>query len=313
MLATLAASQHGVVTRRQAAGLGLSRRQVQHIACGPMVSEPVRGVLVFRASPDTWRRSLMVVTLCSPGFWAGYRAAAHLHGIDGFRTDPPVEIVGRRGARRVPVAGVRQHWVDSLDPDDVVIVDGIACTGLARTVVDVCGVVPGDVALRAVDDFERGRNSLNWLRQTAERLHRPGQSGTRTVLRLRDERQAGGRVPDSWFERLVERCVALPHLPPWARQHVVRDGARVVARLDLACPTLRLGVEAHSRAFHFGRTAESIDERRDNRLAALGWHLVYVGWYDTESPAAVARTIARIAAQRAAQAGWQLEVLSKRA
>ena len=101
---------------------------------------------------------------------------------------------------------------------------------------------------------------------------------------LLDRRQRGGRVPDSWFERLVERCVSRIDLPPWVCQHVVHgaDGA-VVGRLDLACPALLLGVEGHSRQFHFGVGPEALDELRDNRLGALGWHLVYVGWYATES------------------------------
>ena len=124
---------------------------------------------------------------------------------------------------------------------------------------------------------------------------------------LLDRRQRAGRVPDSWFERLVERCVSRIDLPPWVCQHVVHgaDGA-VVGRLDLACPTLLLGVEGHSRQFHFGVGPEALDELRDNKLGALGWHLVYVGWYATEAPATVAATIDAIARRRAAQLGIPL-------
>ena len=122
--------------------------------------------------------------------------------------------------------------------------------------------------------------------------------------KLLDRRQRGGRVPDSWFERLVERCISPIDLPPWVCQHVVRgDDGAVVGRLDLACPALLLGVEAHSRGFHFGARPEALDEQRDNRLGALGWHIVYVGWVATEAPATVAATIDAIARRRAAQLG----------
>jgi hypothetical protein len=305
-VAQLAGSQHGAFTRRQAAELGLSRRQIQAIAIDPAVAEPIRGVLVFRAAPATWRQRMMVATLAPPGFHAAYRAAGFLHGLDGCREPPRPEIVGPRNARAVRGVDVIQHWVDRLDRDDLVHVDGIPCTGLARTVIDVCGLGDTDLATRAVDDFERGRHSLNWLRLTADRLHRPGQAGTGEVLRLLDKRQRGGRVTDSWFERLVERCVAAPGLPPWLRQYEVYDGAQFVGRLDLACPQLLLGVEAHSREFHFGRAVEAFDQRRENRVSAAGWHIVYVGWYDTESPATVAAMIERIARRRAALLGVPL-------
>ena len=68
--------------------------------------------------------------------------------------------------------------------------------------------------------------------------------------------------------------------PPAARppaRRPRRDG-RLAGILDLAFPTLRLGVEAHSRQFHFGRGAEHADEDRDHRLARCGWEVLYVGW-----------------------------------
>jgi hypothetical protein len=303
-VAELAASQHGAFSRRQAAAIGLSARRIRTLRQLALIDEPIAGVLRVRAAPPTWRQRLMMATLSATGFWAGFRAAAHLHDIDGFHREPRLEVVGPRSCRRIHGLEVVQHWVEPLDADDLTTVDGIPCTSWARTVIDVCGVVQPDLALRAVDDFERRRASLNWLRLTAERLHRPGQTGTARVLQLLDRRRRGGRVPDSWFERLVERCMAMRELPPWVRQHEVVDGAgHLIARLDLACPELLLGVEAHSRKFHFGQRPESIDQRRENRCGALGWQIAYVGWYDTEDPAIVARTIGAIARRRAALLG----------
>jgi hypothetical protein len=304
-VAELAASQHGAFTRRQAAARGLSSRQIASLKHEHILDEPTRGVLRFTSTPRTWHQRMAIATLTGAGFHAGFRAAAYLHEIDGFRRDPPVEIVGGPSARRV--RGVIQHWIEPLPPDDLVVVDGIPCTGLARTVVDVCGLGDADLALRAVDDFERRGARLNWLRMTAQRLHRPGQSGTRVTLELLDGRQAGGRVPDSWFERLVERCLAIPGLPPWVRQHPVTgaDG-RLIGRVDLACPPLLLGVEAHSRQFHFGARPEALDQQRDNRFSANGWDLTYVGWYATEDPAVVAAMIREIAYRRASLLGVEL-------
>jgi hypothetical protein len=299
-VAELAASQHGVFTRTQAADRGVTARQLKTLASTGLFDEPVGGVLRVRAAPSSWHQQMLIATLAPPGFYASFRAAAFLHRLDGFDTAPTPEIVGARNCRQVAGIDVIQHWVEPLDEDDLVVVDGIPCTGLARTVVDVCGLGDRKLAVRAFDDFERRRGNLNWLRLTAERLHRPGQAGTGVVYELLDRRQRGGRVPESWFERLVGQCLNLPGLPPWVRQHEVRDAAgRVVARLDLACPALLLGVEANSKAFHFGQGPEPLDQRRDNLAAVEGWDITYVGWYDTEHPAVVARTIERIAHRRA--------------
>jgi hypothetical protein len=305
-VAELAASQHGVLTRTQAAALGLSARHLRTQAALALLDEPVRGVLRVRAAPTTWHQQQLVATLAPPGFHAAFRGAAFLHHYDGVRQPCP-EVIGPRGCRRIDGIDVIQHWVEPLDAEDLVTVDGISCTGLARTLVDLCGLGDRDLAQRAFDDFERRAVSLNWLRLTAQRLHRPGQAGTGVVFELLDRRQRGGRVPDSWFERLVERCLRMPGLPPWERQHEVRDPTgELIGRLDLACPALLLGVEANSKQFHHGVGPERLDQRRDNLLATLGWDLTYVGWYDTEQPAVVARTIESIARRRAALLGVTL-------
>lgn len=307
LVARIAADQHGAFARAQAAGAGMSRRQLQRLVERRIAEQPLPGVYRFVAAPPTWRQRQTIATLAHPEFHAGFRAAAYLHRLDGFDGRPPTpEVVGPRSARRIVGIDVVQHWVEPLERADLIVVDGIRCTGLARTVVDVAGLGDLDLALRAVDDLQR-RASLNWLGLTAERLHRPGLSGTRVVLELIARRRGGGRVPDTWFERLVERCLAIPGLPPWYPQYEVRDeSGRLLGRPDLACPALLLGVEAHSRAFHFGQRAEALDERRDNRLAAAGWHLAYLGWYDTESPAAVAEMIGAMARTRARQLGVPL-------
>lgn len=309
LIAELAAVQHGAFARAQAADRGISRGQIQRLAERGIVNQPVRGVFVFTAAPPTWRQQQMIATLVNPEFHAGFRAAAYLHHIDGFAgSRPPTpEIVGPRSVRRVVGIDVVQHWVEPLDPVDLVVVDGIRCTGLARTVIDVAGLGDRDLAVRAVDDLERRGSSLNWLGRSAERLHRPGQSGTNVVFDVLARRRDGGRVPDTWFERLVERCLSIPGLPPWFRQYEVRDAAGgLIGRPDLACPALQLGVEAHSRTFHFGQRPEALDQRRDNRFAAHGWHISYVGWYDTESPNIVAETIGATARTRARQLGITL-------
>ena len=93
-----------------------------------------------------------------------------------------------------------------------------------------------------------------------------------------------------------------PDIPPLVRQHVIEDArGRFVARVDLAVPTARLAIEAHSREFHFGPERETADEDRDLRLAAEGWEVLYLGWYSQRRPAAVADLVAAVCRRRLAE------------
>lgn len=303
--ARLAAEQHGAMTRKQARDAGVIARDVRRLLDAGLLHEPVPGVLVFNAARQSLRQRLWVAThAAGGGFLVAGAAAAWLHSVEGFGKEPAVEVIGARGRRLPPIAGLIQRS-GQVAAADRQAVDGIPCVGLARTICDIAAQFGPDSALRAIDDFERRGFSMNWLAQTAARLHRPGQTGTRTVIRLLGQRT--GRAPDTWFERLVESCLRLPGLPPWEHQHWVCDGRRRVARVDLACVPLRLAVEAHSRQFHFGSGPESADQRRDTDLAALGWDVSYVGWHAaTRTPEAVAADIDRIARRRAADLGIAL-------
>ena len=155
-----------------------------------------------------------------------------------------------------------------------------------------------DQLQRAFDDAWRRRTSLKWLRDTAERLHRPGVQGANALLQRLNE--ASGIAPDSWFERLISELLDIRGLPEMTRQYSVRNRlGQFVGRLDIGFPAVRLGVEGHSRRYHSGPGVEARDEHRDLRLAAMDWEVVYVGWRaTTHTPTEVAALIAEIVCLR---------------
>ena len=119
------------------------------------------------------------------------------------------------------------------------------------------------------------------------------------LLRHLDAIPFEGRVPDSWFEELLALCLVDHRLPEVVPQYEIRDArGRFVARVDLAIPSVKLGLEAHSRRFHFGPEVEPLDEQRDLRAAAVGWELLYLGWYSSKQPAAVVDAVAEVVAER---------------
>jgi hypothetical protein len=276
--------------------VGVSPKAVAtRIRSGALV-EPVAGVLVLTAVAPTWEQRVAVATLAGGGSVASHRSAARLHRLDGFESDT-VEVSVPAHRRGVPSPAI-VHRVISLDACDVIMIDGIPVTTIARTLADLGSVVSARQVLKALDAARRNGVSTGWCRQTATRLHRPGQARTAVLLALLDG-LGHDRVPESWLERLVEELLTVPGFPPLVRQYHVRDDTgRFVARVDLAVPSARLAIEAHSRRFHFGAGAEAADEDRDLRLAACGWEVLYLGYQHTKRRREVVPLVVSAVARR---------------
>lgn len=302
-----AASRHGAVTRRQAAALGLGRNAIARLIRRGHLHEPVPGVLIVVGSEPTWHQSLYVATLEGGDERIAIAgSAAHLHRLDGCGLSDDLHVTGRRGARACLESVRLRQTLHHYPFDHVTTVRGIRVTTVARTLCDLARYEPGRYQ-QAADDFERRGHSLLWLEHTAAAIEVPGPWRRLVADDLR-RRSQGGRVSDSWFERMLEECLRSPVLPPLHRQYVVRDDeGRFIARVDLAIPALRMAIEAHSRRFHTGLRAEVSDEARDLRLAEAGWLTSYIGWQSVnQSPKQVRTRLERTAARRAADLGLDL-------
>ena len=311
-VADLAARHHGVVTRAEAAALDIGPRHLRRLLAAGLLREPTAGILVVCGAPDSFHQRAMVASMLVRGRGAvAGEAAGALHAFDRIDSPARIEVLVRNGVRlgRVPeYVGVRQTRAP-LGRADLIMVDEIECTTVARTLVDLAARHDGRWVEEVIDALERSGCSLAWLRVTAERLAAPGRPGPRLVLDDLDRRsERRSRVRGSWFQKLVLECLASPVIPELVEEYEVRDErGRFVARVDLAVPCLRLAIEAHSRAFHTGATREAFDEQRDNELATIGWDVRYVGYtHATRTPAAVRTTIEQIVVRRATDLGVAL-------
>jgi len=277
-----ARAHHGVVTTSLARELGLTRAQLRTDLERGRWRRSAGGVLVSTSSPANWLQGVAVATTATGGV-ASHRTAARLHGFDGHH-DEIVEVTVLRGVGRT--AGEwRIHQTSVLPPGDVVSVEGIRTTGLARTVVDLGAVVPEELVEQALDDLGRRGMSERWVEQTLTRVDRPGPTGTAVLRRLLEREDRQGPLPDSMFERLIERAAVDAGLPAPERQVRVTDGAgELVAVLDAAWPDRRVGSEAQSERWHGGPRGAARDMDRHNVLTALGWRMLYATWSDARSP-----------------------------
>lgn len=295
----LAASQHGCFTRTQAADNGIGRRRFDRAARDGLLTADFPGVVRFSGAPTTWHSRLCAAVLSTRGV-ASHRAAARLHEFDGFDRAHP-EITVARG--RMPSIDrlVLHRWTRP-EPDlDHMTVAGIRCTSVAATLAQLGAVVSQQVVERTLDDALRRGVSLRWIQQTAERLHRPGPSGTGKLMRILSDERRSGRLPDSWFERLVQRIILASGVPRPQLQHEVRVASGAIYRLDMAWPHLAVGLECHSRRFHFGPLKVAADHRRDLELAGTGWEILYLTWEHRREPATFLPLLAQTLATRSRQ------------
>jgi very-short-patch-repair endonuclease len=291
-----AASRYGVITRKQAAAIGLTPKVVTRRVKAGYLREPTPGVLTVAGSEESWHQRMLVATLASGGIGvAGFRSAAALHRLDGY-SHGPVELLlptARRNAALIATV----HRA-SFSPDDVATVDGIRCTNIARTLIDIASVDRPERVAQAFESAWRNGVSLAWLRHTAESLQGHGQRGARLIIQLLDGADAHRRPSESVLELRLERI--LKDVPGLVRQHsVVTNGGSFVARVDFAIPGARIAVEAHSRRFHFGPGAVAADEAREHALKSAGWDVYYFGQQSMKAPARVRAAVVAAISRRA--------------
>ncbi|KLR60783.1 hypothetical protein IMCC26207_109297 [Actinobacteria bacterium IMCC26207] len=316
-----AAKQHGVISAAEAANFDVTRAQLRSGTRRGDWLTPHSGVLISAAAPVTWMQRCMVATQRSGGL-ISHRAAARLHGLDGFhgsesrtrsasgsrsgggsRVGSGIDGVesGEAGLVELTVPDSKSratgdflvHRTCVLAPEDCTVTAGIAVTSIARTLADLGAVVSDDRVEQALDDAIRRGYSLRWITETLDRVDRPGPSGCASLRRVLARPDRQGPIPDSMFERSMERMAVAGGMPQPERQFCVYDGLGsthgglgiLVAQLDAAWPAAKLGVEAHSARWHDGNRRGRADQRRDNRLAGLGWELLYLSWWDLQHPA----------------------------
>jgi hypothetical protein len=168
---------------------------------------------------------------------------------------------------RVRAAGGLAVVRSPLPAGDVAAWAGIAVTTPGRTAFDLARRLPLAEAVVAVDALLAARllTSADLATSAAIRPYWPGLARLRKVLLLCD---AGAQSPQESRLRLILIAGGLPR--PEC-QYAVHDASGVfVARLDLAYPAHRLGIE-YEGDHHRSRAAFQRDLRRINNLRACGW------------------------------------------
>jgi very-short-patch-repair endonuclease len=289
-LSRLAAVQHGAFARGQAVALGVSSNGCdRRLAAGRWHATAHPGVYVLPDFAPTWHQRLMAAVLAGPeGTVASHRAGAVLHGL---REPGVVEItVPIESNHRFPSTRVHR----SRCCGEAIALDGIQCTRVERTLVDLGAVVGDDAVESALEAaLRQGLTTAARVRADLDRLARPGRRGVARLRRVLDRRRDGRPAGSNLEVRMIQQLRAAD-LPDPVRQHEVRIAGEHYF-IDLAYPERRVAIELDSREHHEGAEVFQRDRARQNDLVLAGWTILRFTWVDVAqgtAAAAVARGLA---------------------
>jgi Transcriptional regulator, AbiEi antitoxin/REase_MTES_1575 len=278
-IARLAERQHGVVSLAQLLLLGLSRSAVAKRARQGRLTRIHRGVYAVGHGRLTLRGYWMAAVLAhGPGAVLSHRSAAALHGI---RPDnrPKTDVTVPRPSARSR-SGIVVHRSTTLQPADITTIDGIPCTSLARTLLDLADVIDRQGVERAVSQAEV--LGIFDLREVEEVLSRAtGRHGAGVVRSVLAEYDGPTLTEKELEERFLALCRAASLPKPEVNAWITLDDG-IAYKIDFLWRAERLAVETDGWETHRTRQAFENDRRRDRRLRVAGWDVVRFTWRDVE-------------------------------
>ena len=264
-IAAIAERPLGVCGHVQLVALGLNPRAIRHrIAAGRLVRLH-RGVLaVGHGAVSVDGRRLAAVLACGSRAALSHRSAAALWGLRPYAGLYEVSVPSQAG--RV-VKGVRIHRCRSLTSEDVTEVDGIPCTTVARTLIDIAasgdrqGVISAITRAEELKVYDGGEVGAALDRARGKR----GARLVRAVLaEWNDDRTR------SHFERELLAFLRRHALPePKVNSWITVEGRTL--QPDFMWPERCVTLETDGYATHGTRKAFGDDRRRDQLLTRNGW------------------------------------------
>jgi len=215
-------------------------------------------------------RLMAAVLSIGPDAAVSHRSAADLWGIRRTSTGT-IELTVPRWLKQRPGLRIRESV---LPADERTVTDGIPVTTVARTLLDLAGLLAPPELERAVERTE----ALGLTHDVPLKaiLDRPPRRRGVAVLRAATAAPTKGATESVLEERFLA-FVAVAGLPSPELNAWLKLGDDWI-RADCLWREQRLIVELDGRAYHGTRAAFERDRRRDRRALLAGWGTIRVTW-----------------------------------
>jgi very-short-patch-repair endonuclease len=277
-LPDIAERQHGLFTRVQARGYGVTHKQISARLRGGVWTWRTAHVLAIAGTPVTPHARLLAAVLhVGEGAVASHRSAAALFHIPGFELRE-VHVTRPLGRRWDPPPYGSLHAMP-VRSGEATVVDGIPCTTVPRTLFDLAATERLERRVeRAVD------NALAMRLTTVEALRElvaasKGRPGVRLMRELLADRGADYVPPASELAARFFELIRQAGLPAPVRQVAV-GGSELAGRVDALWRDHKLIAELDSRRHHSARLDAQADARRDVLAARAGYRIQRITWDD---------------------------------
>jgi hypothetical protein len=210
---------------------------------------------------------LAAVMACGPRAVLSHRSAADLWGIRPNATR--MEVTVRQDGGRAE--GIQVHRTRMLAPQDFTVHEGIPVTSVARTLLDLSGVVKAPDLATAIDRAERsGSFDLTAVVDVLDRAN--GRRGARALRRAiaAYEPSTQKSVLERRFKDLLRTA---PDIPSPAFNAAV-EGEQATHEVDAFWPAQRLAVQLDGFEFHRTRRDRERDAESDADLELAGFRVM---------------------------------------
>ncbi len=216
-----------------------------------------------------------------------HRAAGAHHGILRWRGVIEVTVPkARRSNDRVLC-----HR-SALPADEVVVLEDIPVTTVARTLLDLAAVLDRRRLELALNEAEAPRHAGPLSVPDLIARH-PRRHGVATLRSILDQNRVGLTITRSELEERFLRFIRRSGLPEPELNAAIHLGDRFV-EADCLWRRERLIVELDGAEVHGRALSRRLDPGRDRRLTLAGYRVIHVNWHqlhDTSERAALARDL----------------------
>ncbi|MFI8565673.1 hypothetical protein ACIGGF_03820 [Rhodococcus sp. NPDC078407] len=240
----------------------------------------------------------------APDAVVSHVSAAIFHGLDVWNADlSRVHITRNRARGGGRSSGLRSLHTSPYTDEEVVDIDGVRVTALARTVADCARTLPFETAV-CIADVAARTHGLAAEAVVAALNSCPNHPGNRMARRVADVMD--GRSESVGESRTRVLLLNLGYTP--ALQVLIIDSRGFVGRVDFDLDEVRTVLEfdgkvKYGRFVPEGKSAADVvwdEKRREDRIRATGRQVVRIAWADLDHPELVDRMI-RDAAERTRQ------------